>query len=103
LLPPVEPFRDSFALAHLELFADLEAQAVAVSPLPPAIEIDAAPDPDFGALYRVWRGMALLGSFYINHDGFYITQPLYSDTKTQHPTEPAAIQAIVQNLAHQGG
>lgn len=41
-------------------------------------EIDSIPD-IFGALYRVWDGMQLLGTFYENLDGKWIAQPCNRD------------------------
>ncbi|WP_016950007.1 hypothetical protein [Anabaena sp. PCC 7108] len=86
---------DEHAMAQIELYAHLEQQASAISPIPPEIEIDSIDDPDFGSMYRVWHGMRLLGTFYRRLDGFYISQPVNSNQVQEWATDTEAIEAIV--------
>ncbi|MHC5729215.1 MAG: hypothetical protein ACYTXY_34865 [Nostoc sp.] len=50
---------DAQVLAQLELEQYVEEQAQDVAP---EFEIDSVDDADFGALYRLWSGMRLLGT-----------------------------------------
>lgn len=84
-----------WAEAHAEIFTELEQQAVAVSPIPPQLEIDSIEDPDFGALYRVWLGMSLMGTFYQRLDGLYTSQPINSAQRQRWATSTEAIEAIL--------
>lgn len=60
-------------------------------------EIDSVDD-IFGALYRVWggnKGINLLGTFYQNIDGFWISQPCNSDERLPRHSDTQAINAIL--------
>ncbi|AFZ27221.1 hypothetical protein Cylst_5182 [Cylindrospermum stagnale PCC 7417] len=85
---------DEFTLAHLELFTELEEQVAAVSPIFPEIEIDSVIDADFGSLYRVWRGMQLLGTFYRRLDGFWVSQAFHTSKSEAWVTDVEAVTAI---------
>jgi hypothetical protein len=85
---------NEFNLAHVELFAELEKQAAAVSSILPEIEIDSLHDEDFGSLYRVWLGIKLLGTFYKRDDGFWISQPFHTSNREAWVTDSEAIAAI---------
>jgi hypothetical protein len=63
------------AQAEFEEYVDHLADAVA-----PEIEIDSVPD-DLGELYRVWNSFHLLGTFYQNLEGKWVTQPCNSDKR----------------------
>ena len=74
---------DAQALAQLQLDDNIYCQAQLIAPdftdikIKTAIaktEIDSIPD-IFGALYRVWDGVKLLGTFYENLEGKWIAQP----------------------------
>jgi hypothetical protein len=49
---------NEFNLAHVELFAELEKQAAAVSSILPEIEIDSLHDEDFGVKTRYAQNLA---------------------------------------------
>lgn len=60
-------------------------------------EIDSVPD-IFGDLYRVWggnKGINLLGTFYQNLEGFWISQPCNSDERLPWHSDQQAINAIL--------
>jgi hypothetical protein len=86
---------DEQAIAQIKLFAELEQQAITISPIPPEIEIDSIQDSDFGALYRVWLGMRLIGTFYRRDNGFYVSQPINSRYRQQWATDTEAIDSII--------
>ncbi|OYE02889.1 hypothetical protein [Nostoc sp. 'Peltigera membranacea cyanobiont' 232] len=60
----------------------------------PEIEIDSVPD-DFGELYRVWNGSHLLGTFYQNLEGKWVTQPCNSDKRHCCDTSASAQLLII--------
>ncbi|MBW4668414.1 MAG: hypothetical protein KME60_13550 [Cyanomargarita calcarea GSE-NOS-MK-12-04C] len=79
--------KESFANAQFELDNSIYYQAQLIAPdftdikIKAAItktEIDSIAD-IFGALYRVWDGMKLLGTFYENLDGKWIAMPCNRD------------------------
>ncbi|MFN6537941.1 MAG: hypothetical protein RM021_016435 [Nostoc sp. EkiNYC01] len=60
-------------------------------------EIDSIDD-IFGKLYRVWggeKGINLLGTFYQNLNGFWISQPCNSDERLPWHSDTQAINAIL--------
>ncbi len=60
-------------------------------------EIDFVDD-IFGKLYRVWggeKGINLLGTFYQNIDGFWISQPCNSNERLPWHSDTEAINAIL--------
>ncbi len=64
---------DAQVARELELEQYVEEQAEDVAP---EFEIDSVDDADFGALYRLWSGMRLLGTFYrADSDGLWVAQP----------------------------
>ncbi len=98
------PSSDAQAIAQFELDQYINAQAIAVlcpqedlldkafdeltpseweqlKQYQPEIEIDRGSDV-FGTLYRVWRGMNLLGTFYQAIDGNWISQPCDTTQRT---------------------
>lgn len=82
---------DNQALAQLELSAYLLQQST------PEYEIDSVPDV-FGELYRVWGGslgINLIGTFYQNLDGFWISQPCHTTERRSCLTDREAIATIV--------
>jgi hypothetical protein len=86
---------DTITSAQIELFTELEAQAAMFSPILPEVEVDQDPDSDFGALYRVWLGMRLLGTFYQDLSGAWISQPLNIIDRLSHVTSEEAVAYIV--------
>ncbi len=85
----------------------LDAQAIAQSQLSLYIaeqsdeaaeyEIDSTND-IFGILYRVWggeKGINLLGTFYQNLNGAWISQPCNSDERLPWHSDTEAINAIL--------
>jgi hypothetical protein len=84
---------DNQAIAQLDLAIHLIQQSEKAS----YYEIDSIPDV-FGSLYRVWggeKGINLLGTFYQNIDGFWISQPCNSDQRLPWYSETEAINAIL--------
>ncbi|MEH2407907.1 hypothetical protein [Nostoc sp.] len=77
------------AQAGFEEYVDQLADVVA-----PEIEIDSVPD-DWGELYRVWNGSQLLGTFYQNLEGKWVTQPCNSDKRHCCDTSASAQLLIV--------
>lgn len=64
-------------------------------------EIDSDTDPDFGILYRVWKGRQLLGTFYENDQSKWVAQPCNSDERYALNTAAQAeliILAVSGNL-----
>ncbi|MCC5640361.1 hypothetical protein LC593_31920 [Nostoc sp. CHAB 5844] len=60
-------------------------------------EIDSVDD-IFGKLYRVWggeKGINLLGTFYQNLDGFWISQPCNTTQRSEWATDTKAVNAIL--------
>lgn len=81
------------AIAQLDLAIYLVQQSEEAS----HYEIDCVPDL-FGGLYRVWageKGITLLGTFYQNIDGFWISQPCHSDERLPWHSDTEAINAIL--------
>ena len=83
---------DSQAIAQFELDQYLERQS---QELAPEFEIDSVEDPDFGSLYRLWKDMALLGTFYHTKDGKWVAQPCCSDIRPRLNTEVQAQLIII--------
>jgi hypothetical protein len=84
---------DSQAVAQIELSAYIQQQSQQTA----QYEIDSVPDV-FGNLYRVWGGSCginLLGTFYQNLSGFWISQPSCTRERQQWRTSDEAITAIV--------
>jgi hypothetical protein len=95
--------KESFANAQFELDNDIYRQAQLIAPdftdikIKAAIaktEIDSIPDM-FGALYRVWDGMKLLGTFYENLEGKWIAQPCNRDFRPTLNTSDQAHLIVV--------
>jgi hypothetical protein len=84
---------DNQAIAQLDLAIYLVQQSEEAS----QYEIDCVPDL-LGGLYRVWggeKGITLLGTFYQNIDGFWISQPCNSDERLPWHSDTEAINAIL--------
>lgn len=84
---------DSQAVAQIELSAYIQQQSQQTA----QYEIDSVPDV-FANLYRVWGGSCginLLGTFYQNLDGFWISQPSCTRERQEWRTSDEAITAIV--------
>lgn len=84
---------DNQAIAQVDLEIYLVQQCENAS----YYEIDCVPDV-LGGLYRVWsgeKGINLLGTFYQNLDGFWISQPNNSDERLPWYSEQEAINAIL--------
>ncbi len=82
---------DNQALAQLELSAYIQHQSV------PQYEIDSVNDV-FGELYRVWggeKGVILIGTFYQNLNGFWVSQPCHNEVRATWYTSDEAVAAIV--------
>ncbi|BAZ18728.1 hypothetical protein NIES4071_106130 (plasmid) [Calothrix sp. NIES-4071] len=58
-------------------------------------EIDGVEDRDFGALYRLWKGWNLLGTFYRDLEGKWIAQPSLSTSEQRFDTAEEAQQEII--------
>jgi len=82
------------AKSELEEYVDYLADEAA-----PEIEIDSVPD-DLGELYRVWNGSQLLGTFYQNLEGKWVTQPCNRDERPccNTPFEAQLIIVAVNGL-----
>ncbi len=63
--------------------------------LPNEYEVDSVEDLDFGALYRLWFGWNLLGSFYQALDGKWVAQPSLITCEERFDTAEKAQQAII--------
>ena len=63
--------------------------------LPNEYEVDSVEDSDFGALYRLWKGWNLLGSFYQALDGKWVAQPSLIKCEERFDTAEKAQQAII--------
>ena len=61
----------------------------------PEIEIDSAPDPDFGEMYRVWHGISLIGTFYRAADDKWVAMPCNSNDRPSCNTAAEAQLLIV--------
>ncbi len=84
---------DNQAIAQLDLAIYLVQQSEQAA----HYEIDSVPDV-FGELYRVWggeKGINLLGTFYQNVDGLWISQPCNSDERLAWHSDQEAINAIL--------
>ncbi|MBW4635740.1 MAG: hypothetical protein KME30_28835 [Iphinoe sp. HA4291-MV1] len=87
---------DSQAVAQIELSAYMQQQSQETA----QYEVDSVPDV-FGNLYRVWGGSCginLLGTFYQNLDGFWISQTCCISEPQQWFTSDEAVAAIVNVL-----
>ncbi|KYC34667.1 hypothetical protein WA1_50590 [Scytonema hofmannii PCC 7110] len=60
----------------------------------PEIKIDTVND-IFGELYRIWEGIKLIGTFYQNLEGFWVSQPCYSTQSLKWLTKDEAIASII--------
>jgi hypothetical protein len=91
---------DVQAIAQIELEQYLEKQAFIIAPtckIKAAIsktEIDSVSDV-FGALYRVWNGTRLLGTFYENLQGKWIAQPCNRENFRPVLNTPAQAQLVI--------
>jgi hypothetical protein len=65
-------FINARMLAQLEFEQYIEEQA---KNFPLSYEIDSVNDDVFGELYRVWLGTRLVGTFYLNINGYWVSQP----------------------------
>ncbi len=83
---------DSQALAQFDLDRYIEQQS---QELAPEFEIDSVEDSDFGSLYRLWKGMALLGTFYEDSEGRWVAQPCCSDIRLRLNTPEQAQLVII--------
>ncbi|PHJ69177.1 hypothetical protein VF14_03325 [Nostoc linckia z18] len=84
---------DIQALAQFQLNFYIAEQSESAS----HYEIDSTDD-IFGKLYRVWggeKGINLLGTFYQNLEGLWVSQPCNSDKRDQWYTDSEAINAIL--------
>lgn len=84
---------DNQAIAQLDLAIHLIQQSAEAS----HYEIDSVDDV-FGKLYRVWggeKGINLLGTFYQNIDGLWVSQPCNSDERLPWHSNQQAIDAIL--------
>lgn len=104
----VNNISDEQAVAQAELDQHIEEQARrfewktedsvrphAAQELAPEFEVDSDLDAEFGILYRVWFSYHLLGTFYQNLDGFWISQPCNSDERLTWHSDLQAIDAIL--------
>jgi len=90
----IEP-GDAQAQAQFELEQYIEEQAAEIAP---EFEIDSVDDADFGALYRLWSGMKLLGTFYRAVDGLWVAQPFLSELR-QRCNSPEQAQLVIIALS----
>ncbi len=84
---------DNQALAQIELDTYIQQQSQSAS----QYEIDSISDV-FGTLYRVWggeKGINLLGTFYQNINGAWVSQPCRSLVRKHSQTSDEAIAAIL--------
>lgn len=84
---------DAQVIAQLEFAIHLAEQSNEAA----YYEIDSNDD-IFGKLYRVWggeKGINLLGTFYQNLDGFWVSQPCNSDERLPWNSDTEAISAIL--------
>ena len=87
---------DAQVLAQLELEQYINEQAQNIAP---EFEIDCMDDADFGALYRVWSGMKLLGTFYrADADGLWVAQPFLSELRPRC-NSPEQAQLVIIALS----
>jgi hypothetical protein len=83
-------FIDARMLAQMELEQYIEEQAHLIAP---EYEIDSIHD-IFGELYRVWLGTKLLGTFYLNVNGYWVSQPCDREERLLWLTSDGAFKAI---------
>lgn len=88
----VNNISDEQTVAQIELDQHIEEQA---QELAPEFEIDSDIDAEFGTLHRVWFSYHLLGTFYQDIDGFWISQPCNSDERLSCHSDQQAIDAIL--------
>ncbi|HAX76188.1 MAG TPA: hypothetical protein DCY88_10210 [Cyanobacteria bacterium UBA11372] len=84
---------DNQALSQFQLNLYLSEQSQRAA----EYEIDSVDDL-FGTLYRVWgghQGINLLGTFYQNLDGFWISQPCNTKKRSSWATDIQAVTAIL--------
>ncbi|MEH2034045.1 MAG: hypothetical protein V7K67_31305 [Nostoc sp.] len=87
------PSSDAQAIAQLEFAIHLTQQSENTA----YYEIDSTDD-IFGKLYRVWggeKGINLLGTFYQNLDGFWVSQPCNTSARGSWATDTQAVNAIL--------
>jgi hypothetical protein len=58
-------------------------------------KIDSADDVDFGKLYRLWKNLNLVGTFYQSLDGKWVAQPIRGQVNGKFDTEKEVILAIM--------
>ncbi|MCC5644752.1 hypothetical protein LC607_17765 [Nostoc sp. CHAB 5824] len=84
---------DAQAIAQFQLNLHLTEQSDEAA----EYEIDSTDDV-FGKLYRVWsgeKGINLLGTFYQNLDGFWVSQSCNTSVRDNWATDSEAIAAIL--------
>ncbi len=64
--------------------------------------IDSADDVDFGKLYRLWKNLNLVGTFYQNLDGKWIAQPSSGQVNGKFDTKEQVILAIMRATENLG-
>ena len=88
----VNTIADEQNAAQEELNEYVEAQAQVLAP---EVEVDSDFDPNFGIMYRVWFGYHLLGTFYQDMSGKWISQPCNSSFRPQLNTPEQAQLVII--------
>jgi hypothetical protein len=63
--------------------------------LSPEFEIDAKKDGDFGPLYRLWKGLQLVGTFYKALDGKWVVQSVKAEVSGKFSTDTQAILILI--------
>jgi hypothetical protein len=63
--------------------------------LSPEFEIDAKEDKDFGSLYRLWKGLQLVGTFYKALDGKWVVQSAKAEVSGRFSTDTQAILILI--------
>lgn len=59
-------------------------------------EIDSEESTDVGTQYRLWKGWNLLGVFYQDSKGKWLTYPYNSDSRLEVDTHIQAIRTIIE-------
>ena len=97
IAPQVPDDPDPEVAYILDLEAKLEAAVAASQAIycDEDIEVDSSPDM-FGVLYRVWRGIKLLGTFWRSpEDGLWMAEPFCCRDRQRYDTPQQAQSAIV--------
>jgi hypothetical protein len=84
-------FIDARMLAQLDFEQYIEEQAKSFAP---EYEIDSVDDNVFGQLYLIWLGRKLLGTFYLNINGYWVSQPCNGGETLLWLTSDGAFTAI---------